>query len=987
MALRLSLRRPSTPSGVLYAVSATLLAGSLIALATAAPGRADAPGSDWGSNGVMAPTGSAVTVDWNNGGSTPSYDQVPRDSSQVLPHTGGKTYADIPSAVNQTVQNDFGGLQLTVSQTTGLRHQGVDLTVTGARAVTGSGQQKPNALLVMQCWGAVGQTSPDPADCQDGAGVVDGSSFVQRRFSGADNTTGFVAGTDFKAETTVNLYGQLIGSGMTFTAAVTASVFVPSGEQNLASGAKGTVKLLDPNLKVVGSGTVVNGIATIPLANPAYSIADYTAEYVATPAENFFSSVRSSPAANIAYRAPTAPGIGTATSPSLTATIPFTAVDGTTVPMTSIGSYFTQTTTNEIGALLLPDSASGTASRTFEMQTGAESPGLGCGKRTDEVSTSTCWLVAVPFDATLPASYQLGVVSPLTPSLWAQRLQVRLGFADVTTFCTGSTSHELSIGSELLTDAMNSWIPAICTAGKVDLSYVQSTDGQARSQYEQKSAGLIFTSAPTDDSGGTSTLYAPAGLTALTISVLAVDGGTRTPVTGIRLNARLVAKLLTESYRNQIDPGDALPAKDIPWYSTLPASLVSDPEFLALNPQLSSNAVISGSDLIVTVAGTDATDALWNWIDSDADARAFLDGCPDTASPVAGQPSAINPFYSTRSYAECASEPGVDTAALDATATSEISAQSAANPNGTVLPATFVYSKPSYPPTTAAFPQPGYYERPPASTATGATPLTLADLHPRESTMQAVAADVFRGQEKSLNVYCTDMAACPGTNVVPPGVWINTTRPNFGSGILGLTDGTAAASDLLPTALLCDDSGVDCVGANNASLTAATATFTASSTTPGFFDAPKTPSWATGAYPLTIPVYAEIDTKGLSTTDATADAAILSYISGAGQTQGYDVGDLPPGMAPLTTTLLAQDAAAVTTLKAIAAATPAATTTPTPNADAATTPASNTATGPGAPAPVADQVPPVNTPGSGSSAPVSNTTAQPTATPAVALGL
>ncbi|MFC4244857.1 hypothetical protein ACFOYW_15895 [Gryllotalpicola reticulitermitis] len=966
MASRLLPRRPRTLARTLYAASAVLLAGSLAALGTFLPSRASTPGSDWSANGVMAPTDSAVTVNWNNGGTTPTADQVARDGTQKLPHTDGKTYDDVPAAVRTTVANDFGGLQLTVSQTTGLRHQGVNLTVTGA--ASGSGQQ-PDSLLVMQCWGTATETAPDPEDCQDGVGTVDGGSYVQRGFSVADNASGLVTGTDLKAETGVNLYGQLNGDDFDFTAAVTANVFVPSGHQNLATGAKGTVEVLDPNLKVVAKATPVDGIAKLTLPNPPDDLGQYTAEYIATPSENFSSSARSAPAVDLAYQPSSAPGIG-ANSPSLAATVPFTAVNNTaTVPASSIGTYFTSTTTNEVGALTLPSSAQGTSSRTFEMQTGAESPGLGCGKTGEAPSTDTCWLVAIPMDDALPPSYQLGIASPLTPSLWAQRLQVRLGFAPVSTYCSGG-SHAFSIGSELLSDAMNSWIPAMCSNNGVDLDYVQTTDTQARTQYASKSTSLIFTSTPISDSGGTSTLYAPAGLSALTISVLSVDGNTRTPVTGIRLSARLVAKLLTESYQNAVDPGNPLPATDTPWYSKMPASLASDPEFQKLNPQLPSNAALAESDLIVTVAGTDATSALWSWIWNDPDAKSFLSGCPDDASVVNGEASTVNPFYSARSYIDCAGDAPASTT-LDATTQDEISPKSASNPDGTVLPSSFVYSKPSYPPNAQAFPQPGYYERPAPSSvaAEGASPLTLADLHPREGTMAAVASDVLRGQEKTLSVFCTDGSACPGTVIIPPGVWINGAAPNYGSGVMGVTDGTAAASDLLPTALLCDDAGDTCVGADNDSLQAAAAHFVPSTTDAHFMQAPSTPAWSDGAYPLTIPVYAEIDTAGLGATDASNYAAVLSYLSGTGQQQGYDIGNLPPGMAPLTSALLAQDARAIATLKAIKPGAPAST-----SSSSAAPSAPSSAIGPGGgtgpttqPAgtpdvPGSNQVPPVNNP-------------------------
>lgn len=961
----------------LYGTSAVLLAVSLGA-ASSLGAAAAVPGSDWGPAGALAPTDSAVSVQWNNA-NTPAVDQVYRGINdavevqpQLIPHAGSTTYDSIPSSVNSQIQQDFGGMKLSVSQTSGLRHQAVTVSVTGANIGPNAAAGVPNALIVMQCWGKPGDTQPDPSHCQDGAGSVDSTKMASRAFSSSDAP--LVGDTDYKAGTGVSVVGTLSGGQMTLQAAVHAQVFVPAGHTDIASGATGTVEFLDPNLEVVGKASVSNGFAIATVSNPAYRVSAYTAEYIASPSENYLSSPRSAAATTGSYNtSPTTPGMGTNSLPRYTSGIPFTAIDGTTVAAASIGTYFTQQTTNEIGSLAIASTPSGVATRSFEVQTGAESPGLGCGTRSDMPSTSVCWLVAVPFDSSLPTSYQEPVASPLTPSLWAQRVQVQLNFSAVATSC-GAGARAISEGSEMLVDAMNSWIPAVCEKAGVDLGYIQTTDSVARSQYAGATTRLVFTSKPIADTSLTSTLYAPAGLSAVTISLLSVNSGTLQPVTGIKLDARLVAKLLTESYIDGIDdpnqPGSQS-SDAIPWQRNLPVSLSSDPEFRALNPGFTASNEPLGSDLIVTVAGTDATSALWQWLVSDPESRSFLEGCPDTASGN----TVINPFYSARTYTDCANQ----AQSLDATAASWMAEQNpATNPDGTLLPEGFVYVKPSYPPAGGDFPLPGYYEREPA-TVNGQQQgvLTLSDMHQRENTFAGVATDVFRGQSKGLNFWCPDNVTCPGTVITPPGVWINSSAPIYGAGILGLTDGTSAARSLLPTAILCDDAGTSCVGANNQSLQAAAATFKPAAAGSHFLQPPSSPAWSKGAYPLTIPVYAEINTKNLTAVDAVDFAKVLTFLTGVGQQQGYAIGNLPPGMAPLTSTLLAQDKSAIATLQQMAVvSTPSSTPTVTPTITPSATPSVTTSS----PA-IVNEVPPVNSPAP-VVAPVPVSTPKPVATAA-----
>jgi hypothetical protein len=94
--------------------------------------------------------------------------------------------------------------------------------------------------------------------------------------------------------------------------------------------------------------------------------------------------------------------------------------------------------------------------------------------------------------------------------------------------------------------------------------------------------------------------------------------------TSMKLTPRLVAKLLTQSYRRSVE---TLPDE----MKNNPAGLLVDPEFLQLNPEYKGFVDInhSVSDPLVQLNGADVTSLLWSWVKADRDASAFLAGTPD----------------------------------------------------------------------------------------------------------------------------------------------------------------------------------------------------------------------------------------------------------------------------------------------------------------------------------------------------------------------
>jgi hypothetical protein len=68
---------------------------------------------------------------------------------------------------------------------------------------------------------------------------------------------------------------------------------------------------------------------------------------------------------------------------------------------------------------------------------------------------------------------------------------------------------------------------------------------------------------------------------------------------------------------------------------------------------------------------------------------------------------------------------------------------------------------------------------------------------------------------------------------------------------------------------------------------------------------PGVADYGSGAYPLTMPVYAAVPPT-LPLSDRKAYAKALQYVTTTGQQPGFSPGNLPPGYAPLTASLRAQ---------------------------------------------------------------------------------
>ena len=347
----------------------------------------------------------------------------------------------------------------------------------------------------------------------------------------------------------------------------------------------------------------------------------------------------------VAYRSPEDKAETIPPSPTGVAYVPFDPVNGD--PTEAFGAYFDSATSNEIP--FAKTLATGRGQIDFEVQTAVEAHGLGCGAaQPGTAAPRHCWLVVMPRGGTEVDGSEVAETgdaprhlnsSPLSASNWRHHIPIRLDFRPVGRACPiGEREIPLS-GHELIADAIARWQPVLCADGPT-FGYAQVPDVIARDLVTTvEQPGMVFVSdpvAPADAPADRPLVYAPVTVSGLAVAFV-FERQSRGPVaepekvwqrdgelvTNINLTPRLVAKLLTQSYRDVV-PGNQ------DYLKANPRRLNEDPDFLTINEDLVKHtALMNALDAMAPSVDMDVTSTLWRWIDADPDARAFLDGKPD----------------------------------------------------------------------------------------------------------------------------------------------------------------------------------------------------------------------------------------------------------------------------------------------------------------------------------------------------------------------
>lgn len=367
------------------------------------------------------------------------------------------------------------------------------------------------------------------------------------------------------------------------------------------------------------------------------------------------------------------------TSPVTARWLPLRSAGGDTYyggPDPSVGCVGTAPESNDAGEVGLPSNttygvtdAEGTGATEFPVWTKSENATLGCS------ATVSCSLVVVPIvgiscdawgtqlknpqvqsngnpltsnnkttadstcrktgnyapgegkDSTKSSDQAVRGSNWWSGSNWRNRVSVPLTFAPTDTACkaTGGGSGIEIGGSVVLNELTASWRPTFCSdASLAAFDHVQQADFFALGQVEGGTLAAAFASEPPDDDFGRPVVTAPVTVGGFAIA-FTIDDSRKKRQETLNLNARLVAKLMTQSY-----PITNWLRSDRPDLAANPLNMSVDPEFVALNPRLKSDTDLASAGAIQLLSDrADLTAALTAWVDTDPEARAWLDGAAD----------------------------------------------------------------------------------------------------------------------------------------------------------------------------------------------------------------------------------------------------------------------------------------------------------------------------------------------------------------------
>ena len=569
--------------------------------------------------------------------------------------------------------------------------------------------------------------------------------------------------------------------------------------------------------------------------------------------------------------------------------------------------------------------ADGSGTASFEVWTSRQSPSLGCD------ATHPCSIVVEPNYGGDPVdyydlrghvadcndhSYDMDYVgynaSTATDSIleslgqnattgnrtgeqcaWTHRAVVPLSFAPAPDDCKAARADFSAAGLEMANRAMQQWRAGLCT-GDAPLSLQYSSAGgepQARADFLGGSgADIALTARPDQGPAPRPYVYAPLATTGISVVFVVDDRGTGRQIRNMRLNARLLAKMLTQSYSYGLKDAIVSVADN-------PDTLFTDPEFLQLNPESqmggehwpSLDGTGVSSQLPIVVGGTtDLVYQLTSWIAGDPDAARFLQGERD--------PWGMH----------------IDTYYL--------------RPNFSGYPVNSL--------------QPQDFSGMAGGTGSAAI-LKQLEWNPLLGGLNQVSRSLLQFQATGLN---NDLIDGKYSRLAPQLVGQRT--------LFGILDAGQAKAFNMPEAALQNPAG-GFVTPSTGSFQAAVSDMpvdplTGTQQLP-YGDTGSDFAKDRAAYPLTTVQYAMVPTAGLSAAKTTAVSSFLGHVTDPGRGQVYSTnpGQLAPGFLGLTSRQLAQAKAAVTHVAAQDGALPGNQTAPPATGDGGTSGGTDPGSGPG----------------------------------------
>ncbi len=221
---------------------------------------------------------------------------------------------------------------------------------------------------------------------------------------------------------------------------------------------------------------------------------------------------------------------------------------------------------------------------------------------------------------------------------WADRIVIPLTFVKAAANCPIHNTALTALGSPMIDRAMSQWIAFLCTGSDpLTITYNPSiTEPEAIQDVPLGLGDIALTSRPGPTTIGTrSYTYAPLSISAVSVAYWVDNPNTGAPVTNLKLDPRLVAKLLTLSYNFDNEGcGKGPPPKGIGCDSAVdgnPTNLFVDPEFKRLNPHVQAPSGFGSQFQIPTVESghSDMTWEVTRWIADNPAAGGFVKGSFD----------------------------------------------------------------------------------------------------------------------------------------------------------------------------------------------------------------------------------------------------------------------------------------------------------------------------------------------------------------------
>lgn len=299
--------------------------------------------------------------------------------------------------------------------------------------------------------------------------------------------------------------------------------------------------------------------------------------------------------------------------------------------------------TNTLGtpsnAVYTVTSPKGTGQADIEILTSVENQQLGCDR------THRCSIAVVPAQGGIPGScndhsqdqgvFAIAAVafqSPPTCS-WHDRIVIPLKFAPTPINCPILNASFTVIGSPMMQRAMDQWDAGLCAQSvPIAIQYNSAIpEPIAVSDVLHGTADVALTTRPAGSAAGGKRhfTYAPVAVSAVSVTYWADNPQTGQPQFGMKLDPRLVAKMLTTSYSLGGDacrPGKATGCD--PGIDGNPGSVFDDPEFMRLNPHMQApqNSGAYGEAPMVQSGDSDMTYETTRWIAANSAASAFVSG-------------------------------------------------------------------------------------------------------------------------------------------------------------------------------------------------------------------------------------------------------------------------------------------------------------------------------------------------------------------------